>query len=84
MRSDQNTPEREATTLGGWSWRGDGAWIWVAAIEFAALVILTAVMITVFDGAGFWPWLIVAGAIALAWLTAVLVLIPRSAPRRPR
>ena len=63
-------------------WRGDAAWIWVAAIEFGVLVTLTAILITAFRGAGFWPWLSVAGALALGWLIAVVVLIPRSAPRR--
>jgi hypothetical protein len=64
------------------SWRDDAAWIWVAVIEFAVLVVLSAILITFFGGAGFWPWLIMAGAIALGWLVAVVVLIPRSANRR--
>ena len=62
-------------------WRGDATWIWVAAVVFTVLVILTAVLITAFHGAGFWPWLVMAGAIALGWLIAVVVVIPRSGPR---
>ena len=65
-------------------WRGDATWIWVAAVVFIVLVILTAVLITAFRGAGFWPWLVMAGAIALGWLIAVVVVIPRSGSRGRR
>ncbi|MDQ2935596.1 MAG: hypothetical protein M3R49_11590 [Chloroflexota bacterium] len=70
------------TTDVGTSWRGDAAWIWVAVIEFAVLVIPSAILITLFAGAGFGPWLSMARASALGWLIAVVILIPRSAPRR--
>lgn len=68
------------TTPAATNWRGDAAWIWLAATEFAVLVVLCAILITLFARAGFWPWLVMAGAIALGWLVAVVVLIRRSAP----
>jgi hypothetical protein len=64
------------------SWRGDATWIWVALVECAVLVVITATLITRFDGAGFWPWLIMAGLIVLGWVAAVAIVVPRSAPRR--
>jgi len=70
------------TTRNDPSWRGDATWIWVALTEFVVLVVISAMLITLFRGAGFWPWLIVAGAIALSWVTAVVIVVPRSAPRR--
>lgn len=63
-------------------WRGDRAVAWLILIEFAFLVVATAVLITIYGGSGFWPWLVLAGAIVLGWLAPVLILIPRSAPRR--
>ena len=64
------------------SWRGDEAWIWVTAIAFVVLLLLTGVLISGFPGAGFWPWLVFAAAIAVGWIVPVVLLIPRSAPRR--
>jgi hypothetical protein len=76
MRPRNSAPPEEGR------WRGDPAVAWMIAIEFAFLVVATAVLITFFQGSGFWPWLVLAGAMVVAWLAAAAILIPRSAPRR--